>query len=168
MSNVAFINQLIKLYDTELRRVMFRRCGCLETAADIVQETYHRMSSGNLWQQADNPRAMLHRIAANLATDHERRNRVRSRHAEQAGLSSEELQPADGLNPEQIAVARQRLDKLVEAVNTLPPRCRAVFILRKFENLSQADIAERLGISRNMVEKHLRHALQTLQKIDER
>jgi len=78
------------------------------------------------------------------------------------------LQPADGLNPEQIAVARQRLDKLVEAVNTLPPRCRAVFILRKFENLSQAEIAERLGISRNMVEKHLRHALQTLQKIDER
>lgn len=166
MSSAAFITQLIKLYDLELRRVMYRRCGCLETAADIVQETYQRMSAGNLWQQADNPRAMLHRIAANLATDHERRDLVRYRYAQQAGLSSEDLQPADGLNPEQITVARQRLDKLVEAVNTLPPKCRAVFVLRKFEELSHAEIAERLGISRNMVEKHLRHAIRTLQDID--
>lgn len=166
MSTAAFITQLIKLYDLELRRVMYRRCGCLETAADIVQETYQRMSAGNLWQQADNPRAMLHRIAANLATDHERRDQIRYRYADQAGLSSEDLQSADGLNPEQITVARQRLDNLVEAVNTLPPKCRTVFVLRKFEELSHAEIAERLGISRNMVEKHLRHAIRTLQDID--
>lgn len=37
-----------------------------------------------------------------------------------------------------------------------------VFLLRKSEGLSSIAIAERLGIGRNMVDKHLRHALMTI------
>ncbi len=166
MSHVAAIAQLIKTYDHELRRVMYRRCGCFETAADIVQETYQRMMTGNLWQQAENPRALMHRIAANLATDHERRHKVRNQYVDNVDFINEELQASDNIDPEQIIAARQRLDKLAEAVNLLPPKCRTVFMLRKFEELSHAEIAERLDISRNMVEKHLRNALQKLQQID--
>jgi RNA polymerase sigma-70 factor (ECF subfamily) len=136
-------------------------------AADIVQETYHRILAGNLWQQAENPRALLHRIAANLATDHARKNQVRNRHADHAGFPGDELQSGNCLNPETITARQQRLDKLVEAVDSLPPKCRAVFVLRKIEELSHAEITEHLGISRNMVERHLRNALQTLQKIDD-
>ncbi|WP_432742689.1 sigma-70 family RNA polymerase sigma factor [Methylobacter sp. G7] len=167
MSNVAAITQLIKIYDQELRRVMYKRCGCIETAADIVQETYQRMMTGNLWQQAENPRALLHRIAANLATDHERRYKVRNRYVDNVDFLDRELQSSNGIDPEQIIAGRQRLDRLVEAVNLLPPKCRTAFVLRKFENQSHADIAERLGISRNMVEKHLRSAMQKLQQLDD-
>ena len=167
MSHVAAITQLIKIYDQELRRVMYKRCGCIETAADIVQETYQRILTGNLWQQAENPRALLHRIAANLATDHERRHKVRNRYVDNVDFLDEELQSSDGINPEQIIADRQRLDQLVEAVNLLSPKCRTVFVLRKFENQSHAEIAQRLGISRNMVEKHLRNAMQKLQQLDD-
>jgi RNA polymerase sigma factor (sigma-70 family) len=167
MSNIAVIARLVKIYDHELRSVMYRRCGCIETAADIVQETYQRMMTGNLWQQAENPRALMHRIAANLATDYERRHNVRNRYVDNVDFSSEELQSSDSIDPEQIIAARQRLDKLAEAVNLLPPKCRGVFVMRKFEDLSHAEIAERLGISRNMVEKHLRNAMQKLQQIDD-
>ncbi|MGH8474263.1 MAG: RNA polymerase sigma factor [Methylococcales bacterium] len=166
MNDAAFISQLIKLYDPELRRVLYRRCGCLETAADLVQETYQRMLAGNLWRQAENPRALLHRIAANLATDYERRNWVRLRYAELAKLQNQEMNCAESLNPERIIASRQRLDELVEAIDRLPPKCRTVFVLRKFEDLSHAEIAKQLGITRNMVERHLRHALRTLQQID--
>ncbi len=167
MSHVAAITQLIKTYDQELRRVMYRRCGCIETAADIVQETYQRMMSGNLWQQAENPRALMHRIAANLATDYERRHKVRDHYVDNVDFLSEELQSSNGIDPEQIIAGHQRLDTLTEAVNQLPPKCRIVFVLRKFEDLSHAEIAERLGISRNMVEKHLRNAMQKLQQLDD-
>lgn len=167
MSNIATFVQLIKIYDRELRRVMFRRCGCIETAADIVQETYQRMMSGNLWQQAENPRALMHRIAANLATDHERRQSVRDRYVDDVDVIGDELPSVDSIDPEQIYAGRQRLDALVEAVNRLPPKCQAVFVLRKFEDMSHGEIAERLGISRNMVEKHLRNALQKLQQFDD-
>lgn len=167
MSNSAAIAQFIKIHDQELRRVMYKRCGCIETAADIIQETYQRMIAGNLWQQAENPRALMHRIAANLATDHERRHNVRNRYVDNVDFLDEQLQANNPIDPEQIIAARQRLDKLVEAVNLLPPKCKTVFVLRKFENKSHAEIAEHLGISRNMVEKHLRNAMQKLQKIDD-
>ncbi|PPK63753.1 RNA polymerase sigma-70 factor (ECF subfamily) [Methylobacter tundripaludum] len=167
MSHVAAITQLIKAYDQELRRVMYRRCGCIETAADIVQETYQRMMTGNLWQQAENPRALMHRIAANLATDHERRYKVRDHYVDNVDFLSEALQSSNGIDPEQIIAGHQRLDTLAEAVNQLPPKCRIVFVLRKIEDLSHAEIAERLGISRNMVEKHLRNAMQKLQQLDD-
>jgi RNA polymerase sigma factor (sigma-70 family) len=167
MNNVATLTEIIKAHDQELRRVIYKRCGCIETAADIIQETYQRMMTGNLWQQAENPRALLHRIAANLATDYERRHKVRNRYVDNVDFHDEELQSSDPVNPEQIISARQRLDKLVEAVDLLPPKCKTVFVLRKFEQLSHSEIAERLGISRNMVEKHLRNAMLKLQQIDE-
>jgi RNA polymerase sigma-70 factor (ECF subfamily) len=166
MNDVAIITQHIKAHDQELRRVMYKRCGCIETAADIVQETYQRMMTGNLWQQAENPRALMHRIAANLATDQERRHQVRNRYIENVDFINDELQASCHIDPEQIIAARQRLDQLVDAVNLLPPKCRTVFVLRKFENVSHTEIAERLGISRNMVEKHLRNAIQKLQQIE--
>jgi RNA polymerase sigma factor (sigma-70 family) len=156
------ITDLIKDYDAELKRVLFRRCGCMETAADIAQETYQRLLHGGLLQQADNPRALMHKIAANLATDYERRSAVRDRYA----IENQGLCETDQVVPERILASQQRLYRLSLAIKELPPKCQQVFVMRKFEEISQTEIAERLGISRNMVEKHLRHALTVLQQVD--
>lgn len=161
------ITHLIKTYDEELRRVIFRRCGCIDMAADIVQETYQRMLSGGLWRQADNPRALLHRIAANLATDYQRRNAVRDKYVDQTDTLPDWIAEADNTQPDRILANREHLEQMAVIVNKLPPKCRTVFIMRKIDELSHTEIAERLGISRNMVEKHLRNALLALQQIDE-
>lgn len=167
MSTILNISDLIKTYDDELRRVMFRRCGCIDTAGDIVQETYQRMLAGDLWRQAENPRALLHRIAANLATDYERRRQVREQYAHYEDAAAEDAGADSAADPEQINAARERLHRLVSAVDRLPPKCRTVFVMRKYDGLSHAEIAERLRISRNMVEKHLRNALAALQDCDD-
>jgi len=167
MSTILDISDLIKTYDDELRRVMFRRCGCMDTAGDIVQETYQRMLAGDLWRQAENPRALLHRIAANLATDYERRRQVREQYAQHEDAAAEEAGADCAADPEQINAARERLHRLISAVDRLPPKCRTVFVMRKYDGLSHAEIAERLAISRNMVEKHLRNALAALQDCDD-
>jgi hypothetical protein len=54
---------------------------------------------------------------------------------------------------------RQRLAVLVQAAESLPPRCLEVFILRKIEHLRVEEIVLRLGVSRKKVEKHLRRVL---------
>ncbi len=46
-----------------------------------------------------------------------------------------------------------------EVVDELPEKCRQVFILRKFRDYDQQQIADELSISRRMVEKHLQKAL---------
>ena len=54
---------------------------------------------------------------------------------------------------EQLGV-RQELELLGRAIASLPERCREVLILRKLYGLPQKEIAARLGITENTVEKH--------------
>ena len=54
---------------------------------------------------------------------------------------------------------RQECDLLAAAIADLPPRCREILVLRKFENLSHREIAQRLGIAEHTVEAQLTKAL---------
>lgn len=47
-------------------------------------------------------------------------------------------------------------------VQELPPQCRAVFLLSREAQLSNKEVAERLNISVNTVEQHMRKALRIL------
>ena len=146
-----------EVYYDELLAFVRRRVNCPAFAADIVQDTYVRVASGGLPTSVANPRAFLYRVAGNLALDHLRREATRSAYV------GPELSPAEVSDPQPSAEtaieSRQRLALLMRAVEELPPRCRQVFVLRKVDGLDQAEIAQTLGISRNMVEKHLRKAL---------
>ncbi len=133
------------------------RVGCSATAADIVQDTYLRVRAVEGVERIGNPRAFVYRVAANLAIDHLRQERSRGPHVTPDSVAEGDQPRAP--SPEAELQDRERPALLMKAVEELPPRCREVFVLRKIENLHQAEIAERLGISRNMVEKHMRRAL---------
>ena len=143
-------------YD-ELSVFVRRMVRCPAIAADIVQETYLRLASASLSATVENPRALLYRVAGNLAIDHLRHERTRAKYLTVGPLAENvaDTQPS----AERAIDAKQRLAAVVQIVDQLPPRCRQVFVLRKFGGVEQAEIARMLGISRNMVEKHLRHAL---------
>ena len=55
---------------------------------------------------------------------------------------------------------REKVRRLAAAVEGMPLRCRQVFVLIKLDDLSVPETAVRLGISQDMVRKHVRHALQ--------
>ena len=57
---------------------------------------------------------------------------------------------------------RQQLEALRQAIEALPPRCRQVFLLHRLHDMPQADVADALGISRNMVARHMMRAMQSL------
>jgi RNA polymerase sigma factor (sigma-70 family) len=126
-------------------------------AADIVQDTYLRATASPHHHTLDNPRAFLYQVAGNLVVDHLRQQRSRGQYLIEATVPEDEHPEMP--SPETQLADRQRLQALLVAVDELPPRCKEVFILRKFEDLEPDEIARRLGISRNMIEKHLRHAL---------
>ncbi len=160
----TFQEHILAAHQDELLRFIFRKVNCHETARDIFQDTYLRYANYPEKDRIDNHRAFIFRIAANLAADYERRSRVRDRFATHEDTTVDAIPQPDNLQPEQLLSAQQRLALLAQAVEKLPPRCREVFILRKVKELSHADIAGQLGISHSMVEKHLHHALQVLQK----
>lgn len=158
---------ILAIHQDELLRFIFRKVNCPDLAQDIFQDTFIRYTNYPQKEQINNHKAFIFRIAANLAADYERRDRVRNKYICNSEPSPETIAQPEALQPEQILSTRDRLECLAQAVEKLPPKCRMVFLLRKVEELSQAEIAEQLGISRSMVEKHLRHALQVLQQIDD-
>jgi len=145
-----------------LTRFLTRRLGSASLAEDLTQETWVRaatVSTGGA-PAVDNPRSYLFRIAANLAIDH-------LRHAHR-GIEVDAAVPvrdavADPApSPEVIALHRSEMARLLRAVDQLPPRCRQVFVLTKVHELSYAEVAARLGISRNTVMVHMTNALAAL------
>ncbi len=65
-------------------------------------------------------------------------------------------------DPEHYMQAIQLADSIERALQELPLNCRRIFVWQKIEGLTQAEIAERLGLSRNMVEKYMIRTLRHL------
>ena len=63
----------------------------------------------------------------------------------------------ESLESELLRDERNRL--IQEAIDRLPPQCRAAFTLRVFHECSYKEVAERLGISAKTVEKHIARGL---------
>jgi RNA polymerase sigma factor (sigma-70 family) len=148
-------------YD-ELRKFLTVKLKSEEEAADITQEACVRVLSLRVPQDIRQPRAFLFKTALNLVVDTFRQPRRRVPHLpDETVLAS---LPSSTPNPESIVEARERLTLLQAAIAELPPKCRRVFLLHKFGNLTHKEIAARLGISRNMVEKHIIKAMTHCRK----
>lgn len=151
---------LLETYErhrNQLSSFVLAKVGCAAATADIVQDTYVRLIQRDDRGPVANPRAFVYRVASNLALDHLRQTRVRGRTVVSGPIPDQIDSRAP--SPETWLIDRERLAHLSLIIAELPPRCREVFVLRKVEELDQAEIARRLHISRNMVEKHLRRAL---------
>lgn len=123
---------------------------------DVVQETYARLWTAKL-PAITNARAYVYTVVRNLLAETARRARVvpleRMGEIEALRILSEDP------GPERCISARQELGCLLDAVAGLPPQCRRAFELRKFDGLSQREIAAAMNISEKTVEKHLAKAL---------
>ncbi|CAI2718815.1 sigma-70 family RNA polymerase sigma factor [Nitrospina watsonii] len=143
---------LITYYD-DLKAFLTRKYGCRLLAEEVVQETCLRVNQLTHPVALDHPRAYLFKMAANLAVDHLRSEKRRTRYISAEAVTEN---VSNGMPlPETVIDYQQRLAILQKAIEELPPRCREVFMLHKFEGLSHLEIAHRLKISRNMVEKHV-------------
>ncbi|MBK1842709.1 sigma-70 family RNA polymerase sigma factor [Azospirillum sp. YIM B02556] len=155
------VDGLFRQHNSGLLRFLARRLGCRDRAADAAQEVYLRLlrfaGSGSIAHET----SYLYAAAANVAADLTRARITEERRT--AGDLPDCLPDPAGAaeteRPDDAAAARQRLRLMQAVVDELPPRCREVFLLNKIDGLSHGEIANRLGISRNMVEKHIIKAL---------
>ncbi|WP_369059052.1 RNA polymerase sigma factor [Caulobacter sp. 73W] len=129
-----------------LRAVLRRRYGP-DAADDLVQETYLRLAPYQPSRPIVRPRALLLRIAVNLAHDQHRR-------AARAALI-----PAPVEYQASVAAPQASALVLKQVILGLPPKLRDVFILNQVRGLSHKETAELLGISPKTVEWRLRKAL---------
>lgn len=129
-----------------------------DAAEDVVQECFamlwEKISSGN---PVANRRAYLYMSVRNRCLDFLRRS----------GLKTEELKPSDanGFIDDDDAQERAGIEaRLWTAIDSLPEKCREVFLLSKRDGLKYEEIAEELGISENTVRNQISKALKILKE----
>jgi RNA polymerase sigma-70 factor (ECF subfamily) len=163
MSDSKFdsIRDLFARSQRDLMRLLTRRVG-RDDAPDLLQETFLRVMHRDMTDAIVDPGAYLRRTAVNLAMDFSRRRRLETKFFVSDESAPET--PSQDASAEQALEADRRAKLLVEAIEALPPKCREVFVMRMHDELPQDEIARRLGISRNMVDRHLRIAIQRCRK----
>jgi RNA polymerase sigma-70 factor (sigma-E family) len=121
---------------------------------DMLQSALERLLRH--WRRIDgDPENYVRRTLYNLAADEWRRQRVRQRKAVL-------FEPAPPVDP---ATAVDLRDAVVRVLVRLPPRQRAVLVLRYFEQLSEAETAQALGCSVGTVKSAAARGLARLREM---
>ena len=157
---VGWLARNVLPHEPALRAWLVRRCPADLEIDDVVQESYAILTTMERIDHIDHPRAYFFRTAQNLILQQVRRSRIVAINAV-ADLEAIEL-AADEPSPETQVADRQELQRLADALAALPSRCGEAFRLRKVEGLSQREVAERMKLSENTVEKHIGKALKLL------
>jgi RNA polymerase sigma-70 factor (sigma-E family) len=124
--------------------------GSNAVAEDLVQEAF--VGLRRHWHHVDNPGGYLRISVVNLARAHLRRRGVERRHS----TTSDTAEPAVTGDPE--------IDDTWAALRRLPPRQRAVVVLRFYEDLPYDQIAEILDCPPGTVKSSLHRALSRLRE----
>jgi RNA polymerase sigma-70 factor (ECF subfamily) len=130
--------------------------GDTDMAEDVVQECF-----ATLWEKLEaglavaNRRAYLYMTVRNRCLDQLRRK----------GMQTESLKPYDtyGIIDDDDAQERSQIEaRLWTAIDSLPEKCREVFLMSKRDGLKYEEIATELGISENTVRNQISKALKVL------
>lgn len=162
-NDVAF-EYLFKSYYSRLRGYAFRFIQDDETVRDVLQECFMHFWERRHLIEAISITSFLFAIVRNACLNYLKHHQLM------------ELQPLDelrdtsgkeelycwdfGLNPEHKLLFKELQYQIDLVLQQLPDRCREVFVMSRFKQLKNREIAEQLQISSTAVEKHISKALK--------
>ncbi len=156
-------------YSDRLYNFAFRFVSDEHTAQDIVHEAY-----GTLWEkfegkESDAWQALLFRIVRNRSIDtlrHQSSLRIVSLTDSFRNVCDEGLYQMDlAVNDSDRKTIYDELTANIHSImGKLPDRCREVFMMSRFQNMKNKEIAAALKISEKAVEKHIHKALTVFRK----
>ncbi len=149
------LNQFFQThYDTAVQRAV-RIVGDIAQAEDIAQECMVK-----LWNHKDklgdgSVRGYFFTMIRNKSIDHLRKVKPQTVDLDSQQIAERNI---DVLEFEELK------DKVHYLIDGLPDRCRQVFVLSRFEEMSYQEIADQLNISKKTVENQISKALNVLRK----
>lgn len=154
----------VRAHSPGIYRLALRLMRDQSEAEDVVQETF--LSAFKAIDRFDGRSGLstwLYRIAFNAAMMRLRRRRPDVVPVEGAGEEEDDLPVPEALVdwcllPEQELVNAEAREEMERAIGELPPKLRAVFVLRELEELSTSEAAEALGLSEQAVKTRLHRA----------
>jgi len=153
-------------YARELHRYLLRRLRRPQDVDDLAQEVYLRLLRLDEAKCVEKPLAFLYGVAAHVVADFKLQASTREAHLtfDEEAMEQRAEHPAQVL-PDELAkqVALER--HLDWALKQLPPTQAAVLLAHKRDGFSYEEIAKRLKLSVNTVEKYLTQAKAKLRTL---
>ncbi len=162
--DLAAFDELVRATYVDIFTLAFRLTSNEEDARDVVQEAYLRAWKGIRRFRGDAQfSTWMYRITANCAATYvARRKRLRTEPFT-PGLDPVELR--GDVQPEAMAEIGLELEEVSRALAELPPKLRAVVVLRDVYDLPHEAIAEELGISVSAAKVRLHRARRRLRDL---
>jgi RNA polymerase sigma-70 factor (ECF subfamily) len=160
--------QLIERHKRRAFHIAFDFTRDGEDAKDLSQEAFLKAFT-NLknFDGRSSFYTWFYRILVNLCLDHKRRHRrapAEEFDESMAGRIDPSHEPAQPRSPDQQILARQISAKVSAALESLPARQRAAFVLKNHQGLSIKEIAELLDTAEGTVKVHLHRAVRALRE----
>ena len=159
--DASAFDELFRQYYPDLVYTANRFVRSESEAEDIVQELFFSLwkRRGNLPEDLSAVGGYLHRSVRNRSLNYLRdQKRIPIDEGELPADAVAEGLPSDNLDQLDL---QQRLH---QAIDRLPERCRLVFVMSKLEDMSHKDIAAALGISTKTVENQMTRAYRFLRE----
>lgn len=155
-------DEIFKLYYEQLVRFAHSKIDNITIAEDIVQiifiDFWAKRASLNVEKSL---LPYLKKTVHNRCIDYFRKQQNIQKKEEEYFQDSLSL---DISNPEEELLSQENLQAIYNKIEALPPKCKVVFKLSRFEEMSYAEIATHLDISKKTVEMHISTALRILRK----
>jgi RNA polymerase sigma-70 factor (ECF subfamily) len=164
-------SELVRRYGDSILGYLMRMSGNHHQAEDLFQETFKRVHEKAHTFRGGKFKSWLFTIATNVAIDGlRRRRRMRivslNQRLDCSDQDSEELSAValadDSYEPSQEAAKAEQVEKVREAIESLPARQRATLVLAYYQQLSYPEVAKVMGCSLGTVKTQMFRALRTL------
>ncbi|MEQ9467898.1 MAG: sigma-70 family RNA polymerase sigma factor [Ekhidna sp.] len=140
-----------------LRNFIYYKFGDAEQSDDVVQESFIRLWKNCTKVTLNTAKGFLYKIAINLSTSLKRSEKIHLNYRGQA--VKVEL---DQESPEYVMLEKEFMDRLTDAIASLPDKQREVFLMNRVEKKTYKEMAELSGVSVKAIEKSMHKALLKL------
>ena len=131
----------------------------MDEAEEVVQTTFI-----TLWEKRNHidihtsVKSYLYQAVRNQCLNKIKHDQVKQTHFEYITYQNN-IESPDGY---QNMIGKELNEMINVSINSLPPQCRTVFMLSRFENYSYAEIAKELNLSVKTIENHMGKALRIM------
>jgi RNA polymerase sigma-70 factor (ECF subfamily) len=159
MPKTTRFSELLESHEKEIYRYLYRMTGNPDDAKDLLQETFLRaFQAFPRLPETANHRAWLYRITHRQALNLFRSRRTRPTEPLE---EAEALSDANG-DPEALSEIRRLARTLAGLIRELTLRQRSALLLKKYEGLSYAEVANVLGTSEESARAHVYQAMKKI------